>query len=175
MQPPTCQWDSCGNMVNEPPLLRSLSRSTGLGVSLLEEPELSLHTEVARQIPGMMVSIQKRQARQILVSTHGSDLLTDPGIAPNEVLLLRPASAGTKVEVGTAVAEIQPLLEAGLPIAEAVAPYTRPKEAGRLASFGEWWRETGKQHMGWLFVDLSKIDLISMPRFTFRLVETSWS
>jgi len=34
VQPPTFEWGSCGNMVNEPPMLSSLSRSAGLGVSL---------------------------------------------------------------------------------------------------------------------------------------------
>jgi hypothetical protein len=48
----------------------------------------------------MMASIQKGQkkrARQILISTHSSDLLSDPGIAADEVLLLRPTNEGTKV------------------------------------------------------------------------------
>jgi predicted ATPase len=112
----------------------------GNGPLILEEPELSLHPEVARHIPEMMASIQKGQkerARQILVSTHSSDLLSNPGIAADEILLLRPTGAGTTVEVGIDVAEIQPLLNAGLPIAEAIMPYTQPPKAGRLALFGE--------------------------------------
>ena len=80
---------------------------------------------------------QKKQARQILVSTHSSDLLSDPGIAPDEVLLLHPTIDGTQVAVAADIAEIQPLLEAGLPIAEAVMPYTRPPKADQLAFFGE--------------------------------------
>jgi predicted ATPase len=70
----------------------------GNGPLILEEPELSLHAEVASYIPAMMASVQKaqkKQARQILVSTHSNDLLRDPGIAPDEILLLRPTSAGT--------------------------------------------------------------------------------
>ena len=110
----------------------------GNGPLILEEPELSLHTEVARHVPEMMASIQKgKQARQILVSTHSSDLLSGPGIGAGEVLLLRPTHDGTTVEVGKDVAEIQPLLEAGLPISEAVMPHTRPPEAERLSFFGE--------------------------------------
>jgi predicted ATPase len=112
----------------------------GNGPLILEEPELSLHAEVARHVPEMMASIQKgqkKQARQILVSTHSSDLLSSPGIAADEILLLRPTSAGTTVEVGTDIAEIQPLLEAGLPIVEAVMPHTRPPKAEQLALFGE--------------------------------------
>src|SRR5207244_13391294 len=59
---------------------------------------------------------QKKQARQILVSTHSSDLLRDPGIAPDEVLLLRPTSGGTKVEVSIDNEEIKHLLESGIPV-----------------------------------------------------------
>ena len=108
----------------------------GNGPLILEEPELSLHAEVVRHIPEMMASLQKEQARQILVSTHSSDLLSDPGVAADEVLLLRPGSAGTMVEVGIDVAGVQPLLDAGLPIGEAIMPHTRPARAERIAFFG---------------------------------------
>ncbi len=112
----------------------------GNGPLVLEEPENSLHPEVARHISEVMASIQKRpkkQARQILVSTHSISLLSDPGIAPDEVLILYPTNDGAKVEVAINVAEIQQLLEAGLPIAEAVMPHTWPPKAERLSSFGE--------------------------------------
>jgi predicted ATPase len=112
----------------------------GDGPLILEEPELSLHAEVARYIPEMMASMQKgqkKQARQILISTHSNDLLSDPGIAADEVLLLRPTSEGTKVDVGIDIAEIKPLLDAGLPISEAIMPYTRPPRAAQLSSLGE--------------------------------------
>lgn len=112
----------------------------GNGPLLLEEPELSLHAEVASYIPAMMASIQKsqkRQARQIFVSTHSSDLLSDEGIAGTEVLLLRPTNEGTKVDVSKDVADIKVLLEAGLPVSEAVLPHTRPPHASQLSSFGE--------------------------------------
>jgi len=111
----------------------------GNGPLILEEPELSLHAEVASQIPQMMASIQKsqrKQARQIFVSTHSSDLLRDPGIAADEVLILRPTSEGTKIEVSIDNAEIKQLLESGLPISEAVLPQTRPPRAEQLSHFG---------------------------------------
>lgn len=110
----------------------------GSGPLLLEEPELSLHAEVASHIPSMMFSIQKsqrKQARQIFVSTHSSDLLRDPGIAADEVLLLRPTNNGTVVEVSNDIQEIRLLVDAGLPIGEAVLPHTRPKDADQLALF----------------------------------------
>ncbi|MDQ2904984.1 MAG: AAA family ATPase [Chloroflexota bacterium] len=108
----------------------------GTGPLILEEPELSLHAEVASHIPEMMAQIQKsqkRQARQILASTHSSDLLSDEGIAPDEVLLLLPTSDGTKVEVGIEVDGIKQLLDAGLSVAEAVLPRTRPPQAEQLS------------------------------------------
>lgn len=111
----------------------------GTGPLILEEPELSLHGEVASHIPQMMASIQKsqrKQARQILVSTHSSDLLRDEGIAPDEVLLLRPTPGGTTVEVSKDIIEIRPLLEAGLPLADAVLPHTRPPRSEQLSFFG---------------------------------------
>jgi predicted ATPase len=111
----------------------------GNGPLILEEPELSLHAEVASHIPQMMASIQKsqkKQARQILVSTHSSELLRDPGIAPDEVLLLRPTNGGTKVEVSIDNIEINQLVESGISVAEAVLPHTRPPKAEQLSSFG---------------------------------------
>ena len=111
----------------------------GTGPLILEEPELSLHGEVVSRIPQMMASIQKsqrKQARQILVSTHSSDLLRDEGIAPDEVLLLRPTSGGTTVEVSKDIIEITQLLEAGLPLADTVLPHTRPPGSEQLSFFG---------------------------------------
>lgn len=112
----------------------------GNGPLILEEPELSLHAEVASYIPSMMASVQKtqrKQARQILVSTHSNDLLRDPGIALDEVLLLQPADTGTIVEVSLEIPEIRALADAGLPIADTVFPHTRPPNAGQLSLFGE--------------------------------------
>lgn len=112
----------------------------GSGPLILDEPELSLHSEVASYIPSMIASIQKsqkKQARQILVSTHSNDLLRDVGIAPDEVLILYPTSDGTKVEVSKDNAQVDNLLEAGLSVAEAVLPLTRPPQARQLSFFGE--------------------------------------
>lgn len=111
----------------------------GTGPLILEEPELSLHAEIVSRIPEMMASIQrsqKKQARQILVSTHSSDLLKDEGIAPDEVLLLRPTRDGSTVEVSRDNTEIKQLLDAGLPLVDAVLPHTRPPGAEQLSLFG---------------------------------------
>lgn len=107
------------------------------GPLLLEEPELSLHQGIVRHIPGMMAAIQKEHSRQILVSTHSDDLLRDEGIAPDEVLILRPTANGTTVETGLEIEVVKRLLEAGLTVAEAALPLTQPPDAEKLSLLGE--------------------------------------
>lgn len=110
------------------------------GPLLLEEPELSLHPEIVRRIPQMMRRIQrvqKQAMRQILLSTHSSELLQDEGIAADEVLMFIPTKeGGSQVQAGAEVAEIRQLLEAGLSVAEAVLPHTRPVDATQLSLWG---------------------------------------
>jgi predicted ATPase len=109
----------------------------GTGPLLLEEPELSLHPDVVRYIPQMLARIQRRSGRQVLVSTHSTDLLRDEGIGLDEVLLLWPETEGTSVQVAGEFAEIKALLEGGLSLAEAVIPRTAPQMAYQLPLFGE--------------------------------------
>ncbi len=109
----------------------------GNGPILLEEPELSLHSEVIRYIPQMMAHVLRSRDRQIIVSTHSSDLLGDQDIAPDEVLLFIPSENGTSVESGGSLREVRELLESGLTVAEAVIPRTRPAHAAQLSLFGD--------------------------------------
>lgn len=109
----------------------------GAGPLLLEEPELSLHPEVVRFLPQMFARIQGRSGRQVLVSTHSTDLLRDSGIGLDEVLLLRPGTEGTTVSAARERDEVKLLLDSGLSMAEAVMPLTRPERAEQLTLFGE--------------------------------------
>jgi len=104
----------------------------GTGPLLLEEPELSLHPEIVRHIPQMMLRVQRgreRAIRQVLLSTHSSDLLRDEGIAADEVLLFIPTEEGSEVKVCADLTDVCQLLEAGLTVAEAVIPRTQPVNA----------------------------------------------
>ena len=108
----------------------------GTGPLLLEEPELSLHSEIVGHIPQMMLRIQRgqrRSIRQIFMSTHSSDLLRDEGIAADEILLTIPSAEGTEVKVGAEIDEVRRLLEAGLTPAEVVIPHTQPSSAVQLS------------------------------------------
>ena len=108
----------------------------GNGPILLEEPELSLHSEIVRYIPQMMLRAQrglKRAVRQVILTTHSGDLLRDEGIAADEVLLVLPSKEGGRIQVGADIAEVKQMLEAGLTVAEVVIPRTRPANAAQLA------------------------------------------
>ncbi len=109
----------------------------GSGPMLLEEPELSLHPGVVRYIPQMFARIQRRSGRQILVSTHSPDLLSDEGLGLDEVFLLRPGPEGTEVSPASDMQEVKDLLESGLSMAEVVLPKTQPQQARQLMLFGE--------------------------------------
>jgi len=102
---------------------------------LLEEPELSLHPGVIRHLPAMMARIGKKSGRQVLVSTHSADLLSDEGIAPEEVLFLEVTAEDTKVHRASDDAQIRALYESGVPMAEAVLPRTAPKAVQQLSLF----------------------------------------
>ena len=109
----------------------------GTGPLLLEEPELSLHPDVVRYLPPMFARIQRRTGRQILLSSHSTDLLRDEGIGMDEVLLLEPALEGTTVRPASDFYEIKALLEGGLSLAEAVMPRVRPAGVEQLSLFGD--------------------------------------
>jgi hypothetical protein len=66
---------------------------------LLEEPELSLHAEIVKMIPSMLAKASTAGRRQVIASSHGSAMLEDPALGPDEVLLLIPGAEGTEVKV----------------------------------------------------------------------------
>lgn len=105
------------------------------GPLLLEEPELSLHPEIARRLPQMLARVQRSTGRQIFMSTHSQDLLRDEGIGLDETLLLLPRKEGTEITPATSDAHIRQLLEGGLPLGDIVLPKTRPAHADQLSLF----------------------------------------
>ena len=104
------------------------------GPLLLEEPELSLHPAVVQYIPQMIrrVLADSRQARQVILSTHSKELLSE-GVAADEIVLFIPQAEGTEVKVGGDIQQIRMLLEAGELPGEVVIPYTQPQEVAQLA------------------------------------------
>jgi predicted ATPase len=107
----------------------------GESLLLLEEPELSLNCGIVRKLPSLMYRVQRQKKRQIILSTHSADLLSDRGIGGEEVLLLTPSVEGTKVELASSVKEVRDLLETGLSVAEAAIPRTAPPDLQQLDLF----------------------------------------
>jgi predicted ATPase len=100
---------------------------SGQGLLLLEEPELSLHTAIVEKLPELFYSVQRNKKRQIIVTTHSAEILSEKGISLSEILLLQPDNEGTRAELASEREEIRALLKAGLTPAEAVLPISRPK------------------------------------------------
>ncbi len=94
---------------------------------LLEEPELSLHTAVVRQLPSLIHRATRKAKRQVVISTHSSELLSDKGIGGEEVLLLEPSKEGTVVKTSSRIEDIRQMLDAGFSVGEAVLPRTEPQ------------------------------------------------
>ncbi|QSR84450.1 AAA family ATPase [Methylacidimicrobium sp. B4] len=103
------------------------------GPLLLEEPELSLNPAIVRVLPQTFARVQRQTGRQIFLSTHSPDLLSDEGIGLDEVLVLRPSPEGTEATLATRFSEIPALLEGGSNLAEATLPKTRPSDPEQLA------------------------------------------
>lgn len=113
-------------------LLWSLLESDSL--LLLEEPELSLNAGINAKLPALIYRLQKAKKRQVVLSTHSADLLSDKGIGGEEVLLMTPTAEGTKVEVASSIQEINILLDGGLTVADAALPRTVPSQVDQLSS-----------------------------------------
>ena len=114
-------------------LLWSLLESDAL--LLLEEPELSLNAGIVKRLPGLIHRLQKQKQRQVIITTHSADLLSDLGIGGEEVLLLKPDSDGTQVSVASSKPEIKALLETGISVGDAAMPTTVPAGVEQLDLF----------------------------------------
>ena len=101
---------------------------------LLEEPELSLHPGIVSKLAEIIGRLQKRKTgrRQVLLTTHSYELLTNKGIGGDEVLMLVPSEEGTEVKSASSDREIMTLLRSGVSIADAVLPLTTPQSVSQL-------------------------------------------
>lgn len=95
-------------------------------VILLEEPELSLHTAVVRQIPELIQrarASRKKTGGQIFVSTHSISLLDSPVISGQYLVLVpKDGGEGTSIVVPTPLEEQS--MANGMTPAEVLFPKT---------------------------------------------------
>ncbi len=106
----------------------------GEGPLLMEEPELSLHSEVVRHLPSLVERINRHRKtkRQLIVSTHSEEILSDPGISAGEVLRLEPSQDGTLLRSPLDSPEETAQLRAGLTVADVILPKSAPINATQL-------------------------------------------
>jgi predicted ATPase len=102
---------------------------------LLEEPELSLHSGIVSKLPALFYRLQRKRKRQIFVSTHSWDLLSQKSIGGEEVVMLKPDAEGTVAQVASSAPEIRDLLTAGLSVADVTLPRTAPPSLENLNLF----------------------------------------
>lgn len=107
----------------------------GDGLLLLEEPELSLNSEIVRHIPLLVDRVLRDRkkgsvVRQVLISTHSESLLAEID-DPSHVLLIEPGSNGSEIRPPSAT-ELE-AMQHGLNAAEVLLPKTR---TSALDNFG---------------------------------------
>jgi hypothetical protein len=109
----------------------------GDGPLLMEEPELSLHTEIVCHLPQLIERINRHRKvrRQVIISTHSEEILSDKGIGATEVLRLEPSDNGTLLHLSSDNAEESLLLKSGLSVADVVLPKSAPAGVQQLPLF----------------------------------------
>ncbi|MCE2558981.1 MAG: AAA family ATPase [Acidobacteria bacterium] len=103
------------------------------GPVLLEEPELSLHSSVVRQLPSILSRFRGTGGPQVLLTTHSEEIMKDQGLGLDEIVVLEPGTEGTEAVPGTSVEGAARLLESGLSLAEILGPRTRPQHVDDLS------------------------------------------
>lgn len=106
----------------------------GDGLLLMEEPELSLHSEIVRLLPQLIerVNRHRKVRRQIAISTHSKEMLADPGIGAEEVLRFQSDPQGTRIVPCSREEAVRLQLDSGLTVAEAVFPRSAPSNAQQM-------------------------------------------
>jgi len=102
----------------------------GEGPLLMEEPELSLHPEVVRQLPSMIETIfrSRKIKRQIIISTYSDEMLDSTAIGGEEVIWLEPSKDGTLLKAPIDFPEVIDQLRNGLTPADVILPRTFPEQ-----------------------------------------------
>jgi len=105
----------------------------GDNLLLIEEPELSLNGAIVSKIPGIIYKLQRPKKRQVILTSHSVDLLSDSGISLDEILLLEPSQEGTVIKAAASIKKINLMLEEGMTPADAILPLTKPKNIDQLS------------------------------------------
>lgn len=102
------------------------------GTLLLEEPELSLSSEVVRVLPSVLAQAQRSKDAQIILTTHAPELIDDEGVDPSEVLVLQVSDDGSAGFVLTERPDLVDDINDGIPASDAIRPYVTPEKLSDL-------------------------------------------
>ncbi len=100
---------------------------------LLEEPELSLNSAIVAKLAPLIYRLQRPRRRQVILSTHSAELLSDTGIAAEEVILLDTSGESTRAINLREMPDSYELVRSGFSISEAVLPKTTPEQVDLFA------------------------------------------
>ena len=105
------------------------------GIVLLEEPETNLHSAIVAQLPEFISKLQrsKKETRQVFITTHSYDMLSNNGLSSNEVILLKPSKEGSQVVNAATLDDVNAELSAGFSMADAIIPYTKPENVDSIS------------------------------------------
>lgn len=103
------------------------------GLLLLEEPEISLNRDIILRLAGLIYSLSRptrrrrggerhSERRQVILTTHSSELLCDQGIDGWEVLYITPGKDGSIVQTMADDQAMRKVLESGVMPGE-IAPF----------------------------------------------------
>ena len=98
------------------------------GPVLLEEPELALHSELARWIPSL-IYFSKRGKSQVILTTYSTQMLEDEGISSREVILLKPGKEGITAITANSIQHVNETIEMGFPVGSCIIPLSQPENA----------------------------------------------
>jgi predicted ATPase len=102
---------------------------------LLEEPEMSLHSSIVRQLPNIIFQVQKKKTciGQSIITTHSYEIIDNKGIAAEEILLVTTDNKeGSKVIPASSLPDIQTYLKYGTPIVNMLMSYISPQNIEQL-------------------------------------------
>ena len=108
------------------------SMLNGKGIILMEEPEINLNSGVVEQLPEFISKMQRYKNRQVLITTHSYDMLSNPGIGTAEVAVLETTKEGTLVKPLSSIPSLQAVVDAGFTVADAVIPHTKPENVSQM-------------------------------------------
>lgn len=106
----------------------------GNGIILLEEPETNLHTAIVAAIPEFVAKVQRNKKRQVIITTHSYEILSNQGIRAEELIILRPSPEGTVAENANEDKAVSAMLEAGLSAADAAMSETRAENINDIGN-----------------------------------------